>query len=108
MQMVKLKLFFVDLWDEPNPKTVELVHGIQSYCDIVKDVITEEQIIRMVSAKLDTEAAIPDSDEKSEEAPPPSVSITEALNALHSRKMIKVLNLMSWKFYERECMILRN
>jgi hypothetical protein len=51
---------------------------------LTEDVMTQEQIIRMVSAELDTEAAIPDSEEESEEAPPPSVSITEALNALHT------------------------
>ena len=52
---------------------------------LTENVMTENQIIRMVSAELDTEceATIPDSEKENEESPPTSVSITEALNALH-------------------------
>ena len=80
---------FVDLRNQPDPKSVELVNNIQSFCDTVagslltEDAMTEKQIIKMVRAEFDFEPAIQDSEEENEEPPPACVNIVEALNALH-------------------------
>lgn len=81
---------FVDLRSEPNTKTFELVNKMQTYCDVVddplptEDIMSDKQIIKMVSAEFSSNPAAPDSEEENEEPPPLSVSISEALNALHT------------------------
>jgi hypothetical protein len=75
--------------DLTNPTKIELINNIKSYCDIIdmplltEDMMNDDEIFTAVHANFDPKPVIIDSEEENEEPAMSSVSLSEALNALH-------------------------